>query len=123
MPKPGSEIKTNAKATASKKRKAHPIEEDKENEDSSATHPAAHPSNKKSNRKENATPPPADSTREPSANTPGRVGPIRRTSFSVEPDIKPFKGPPGKKVRKTYQEKQDEYAQFALENEGHCFHA
>jgi hypothetical protein len=54
--------------------------------------------------------------------TPGRVGPIKEMKFDVKPDIKPFKGPPGKKVRKTAWEKDEEYKQFALENEDHVFH-
>jgi len=54
--------------------------------------------------------------------TPGRVGPIKEEKFDVKPDIKPFKGPPGKKVRKTAWEKEEEYKQFALENEDHVFH-
>jgi hypothetical protein len=105
--------------SASKKRKvdeALPAEENKENAPSKA-----------SKNSRNATPPPTETNKpdesKPSVNTPGRVGPIRKTSFSCEPDIKPFKGPPGKKVRKTAQEKDEEYKKFALENEKHVFHA
>jgi hypothetical protein len=54
--------------------------------------------------------------------TPGRVGPIKTVNFDIKPDIKPFKGPPGKKVRKTAWEKDQEYKQFVRENEGHVFH-
>lgn len=54
--------------------------------------------------------------------TPGRDGPIKSERSCADPDIKPFKGPPGKKVRKTRREKEDEYTQFAFENEGHTFH-
>lgn len=54
--------------------------------------------------------------------TPGRLGPIKPKDFSVTPDIKPFKGPKGKKVRKTAHEKNEEYTQFIRENESHCFH-
>jgi hypothetical protein len=92
------------------------LEDNKENTSSKA------PKNSR-----NATPPPSQSENsdesKPSVNTPGRVGPIRKTSFSCKPDIKPFKGPPGKKVRKTAQEKDEEYKKFALENEKHVFHA
>ena len=78
----------------SKKRKpqeAPPTEEDKEN--------VYQPS----------TPPPAESkaSSEPAQHekAPRRVGPIKKESFNCEPGIKPFKGPPGKKVRKTAYEK------------------
>lgn len=55
--------------------------------------------------------------------TPGRIGPIKPERFNLpSPDIKPFKGPKGKKVRKTYWEKEEEYRQFILANEDHCFH-
>lgn len=54
--------------------------------------------------------------------TPGREGPIKPEDFSCEPDIKPFKGEKGKKVRKTVWEKEEEYRQFAFENENHVFH-
>ena len=82
-----------------------PAEENKENENRPSTPPPATPLQLTQHEK-----------------TPGRVGPIKPTLFSAEPDIKPFKGPRGKKVRKTWQEKEDEYAQFARENEDHCFH-
>jgi len=90
--------KTQPKANISKKRKAEaeaPEAEDKENE--------ARPSTPPSKSKVSA-PPLGDSEL---ANmpgyerTPGREGPIEPENFDVEPDIKPFKGPPGKKVRKT----------------------
>ncbi|RDW60599.1 hypothetical protein BP6252_11982 [Coleophoma cylindrospora] len=73
-----------------------------------------------------STPPPAKATKtaEPEQKiitTPGRVGPIKPTLHDCSPDIKPFKGPPGKKVRKTAQEKAAEYKKFVLENEGHAF--
>ncbi|KAH8594006.1 hypothetical protein B0O99DRAFT_625740 [Bisporella sp. PMI_857] len=68
-----------------------------------------------------ATPPPASEPKK--ITTPGRVGPIRRTSFSCTPNILPFKGTKGKKVRKTAAEKDAEYKQFVLENEQHVFHA
>jgi hypothetical protein len=55
-------------------------------------------------------------------NTPGRLGPIKKDDFSLRPNIESFKGPKGAKVRKTWQEKRDEYAQFARDNEGHCLH-
>lgn len=54
--------------------------------------------------------------------TPGRVGPIKPRSFSTSPNIQPFKGPPGKKVRKTRHEKDEEYKQFIRDNEKHIFH-
>jgi hypothetical protein len=75
-----------------------------------------------------ATPPPAETAEsnvvaEQHERTPGRVGPILPEDFSISPDIKPFKGPPGKKVRKTWYEKDQEYKQFIRENELHPFHA
>jgi len=100
-------LKTKQQPPASKKRKAQDDPaEDKENIDPPST------------------PPPAASKVEETQHerTPGRVGPIKSDDFSLEPDIKPFKGPPGKKVRKTAWEKDQEYRRFALENEGHCFH-
>ncbi|RDW91670.1 hypothetical protein BP5796_02835 [Coleophoma crateriformis] len=112
VPKEGNETATvSAKATrtakttepqqppAGRKRKAEESEEET-----------------KANRP--STPPPAKVTKtgEPEQKiitTPGRIGPIKKTSRDcepdIEPDIKPFKGPPGKKVRKTYKEKDDEY--------------
>lgn len=61
-------------------------------------------------------------TEETREHTPGRDGPIKEERRSASPDIKPFKGPPGKKVRKTAHEKNEEYKQFIRENEGHMFH-
>jgi hypothetical protein len=72
-----------------------------------------------------STPPPESNTPanlERNEKTPGRVGPIKHSDHSLDPDIKPFKGPPGKKVRKTPHEKNEEYRQFALDNEDHTFH-
>lgn len=54
--------------------------------------------------------------------TPGRVGPIINLPSPGKPDIKPFKGPKGQKVRKTWYEKEEEYKQFIRENPGHVFH-
>ncbi|KAG4414369.1 hypothetical protein IFR04_012506 [Cadophora malorum] len=61
-------------------------------------------------------------TKERREHTPGRDGPIKEEWHLASPDIKPFKGPPGKKVRKTAHEKNEEYKQFIRENEGHMFH-
>ncbi len=103
----------------SKKRKAEneaPEEENKENIERPSTPPA---------QSKSSTTPPNDSelAHLPSyERTPGRVGPIKEVKFNVSPDIKPFKGPPGKKVRKTAWEKNEEYKQFARENEDHVFH-
>jgi len=84
--------------------------------------------------KENASPPSTPKSKSPQSSaeieagsreyekTPGRKGPIKEDDHSVKPDIKPFKGPRGKKVRKTVHEKNQEYTQFCLENEGHVFH-
>lgn len=59
----------------------------------------------------------------PYETTPGRDGPIKPGgNFDCKLDIAPFKGPPGKKVRKTAREKDEEYRKFGRENEGHCFH-
>jgi hypothetical protein len=69
-----------------------------------------------------STPPPPEQSKEHEKTT-GRVGPVIRISFSPSPDIKPFKGPPGKKVRKTRAEKNEEYKQFIREHENHPFHA
>jgi hypothetical protein len=55
-------------------------------------------------------------------NTPARLGPIKKDDFSLRPNIEAFKGPKGAKVRKTPQEKREEYAQFVRDNEDHCFH-
>lgn len=55
--------------------------------------------------------------------TPGRVGPITPRTFDApEPDIKPFKGPPGKKVRKTRWETDEEYKQYIRATPEHRFH-
>lgn len=54
--------------------------------------------------------------------TPGRDGPIKEEVRGLSPKIKPFKGEKGHKVRKSFREKEDEYGQFCLENEGHMFH-
>ena len=110
--------KTGNPAASSKKRKAFDIpndDEDKENKEN------------KQNANPRVTPPPAKSPAQTkpveSQTTPGRIGPIKpEANFDLSPEIKPFKGPKGKKVRKTFQEKEDEYRQFGLENEGHCFH-
>ncbi|KAF2249446.1 hypothetical protein BU26DRAFT_519506 [Trematosphaeria pertusa] len=54
--------------------------------------------------------------------TPGRVGPVKKRDFDLEPQIHPFKGEPGHKVRKSAAEKEEEYTQFIREHEGHPFH-
>ncbi|CZT45759.1 uncharacterized protein RSE6_06101 [Rhynchosporium secalis] len=54
--------------------------------------------------------------------TPGRDGPVKEENFDLKPDIKPFKGEKGHKVRKTAREKEEEYVKFVLENEEHPFH-
>jgi hypothetical protein len=58
--------------------------------------------------KENAAPPTTPSSKSKNTfglsrhkKTPGRDGPIKIEQDCPSPDIKPFKGPPGKKVRKT----------------------
>jgi hypothetical protein len=82
----------------------------------------------KENIERPSTPPPTESGESELAHlpsyerTPGRVGPIKPENFDVSPDIKPFKGPPGKKVRKTAREKDEEYKQFVRENKDHVFH-
>lgn len=48
--------------------------------------------------------------------------PILRIPEPPSPDIKPFKGEPGHKVRKTAHEKNEEYKQHIRDNEGHTFH-
>jgi hypothetical protein len=117
---PAPSKKSQQAANIKKKRKAEsevPEEEKKENVGRSSTPPPA--------ASKVSTTPPNDSelAHLPSyERTPGRVGPIKELKFDVEPDIKPFKGPPGKKVRKTAWEKEEEYKQFALENEDHVFH-
>ncbi|KAH6721737.1 hypothetical protein BKA61DRAFT_505885 [Leptodontidium sp. MPI-SDFR-AT-0119] len=63
-----------------------------------------------------------EATEENREHTPGRDGPIKEERRSVTPDIKPFKGEPGKKVRKTAYEKNEEYKKFIRENEDHTFH-
>lgn len=92
-----------------KKRKAGdapPIEEDKEN-----TSPPSTPVKQET-----------QSEAKEHEKTPGRVGPVKPRTRCPSPDIKPFKGPPRKKVRKTRAEKDEEYRQFARENEDHWFH-
>jgi hypothetical protein len=54
--------------------------------------------------------------------TPGRVGPIKPEDRNCRQSIEPFKGPKGKKVRKTAWEKDEEFKQFAREHESHPFH-
>lgn len=54
--------------------------------------------------------------------TPGRLGRIGHTDFSLKPDIKPFKGPKGQKERKSHEEIEEEWGQFALDNENASFH-
>ncbi|TVY82924.1 hypothetical protein LSUE1_G002266 [Lachnellula suecica] len=96
-------------ASTSKKRKAQeepPIEDNKEN----VARPATPPAESKF------------SSAKTCERTPGRVGPIKEDDRSLSPDIKPFKGTKGQKVRKTAHEKNEEYRQFARENEGHMFH-
>jgi hypothetical protein len=92
--------KPQPKANISKKRKAEvavPEDEDKENK--------ARPSTPTSKSKVSAPAPPLGDSELANMpgyeRTPGRVGPIKEERFDVSPDIKPFKGPPGKKVRKT----------------------
>lgn len=104
---------TRPRVSTTKKRKASE-EEDKEESTLEA-------GDKSEEINQESTPPPPPEIRE-RERTPGRVGPIKKEDFSLEPDIKPFKGPKGKKVRKTFQEKEEEYAQFVLTNEGHPFH-
>jgi hypothetical protein len=117
---PARSTKLQQAANIKNKRKAEnevPEEENKENYGRLSTPPPA--------ALEVSTTPPNDSelAHLPSyERTPGRVGPIKELKLDVEPDIKPFKGPPGKKVRKTAWEKEEEYKQFALENEDHVFH-
>jgi hypothetical protein len=117
---PAPSKKSQQAANIKKKRKAEsevPEEEMKENVGRPSTPPPA--------ASKVSTTPPNDSelAHLPSyERTPGRVGPIKELKFDAKPDIKPFKGPPGKKVRKTAWEKEEEYKQFALENEDHVFH-
>lgn len=101
---------TRQSTPASKKRKAEdeiPVEENKEN--------VGRPSTPPLNDSELAHLPSYE-------RTPGRVGPIKRENFNLEPNIQPFKGPKGKKVRKTAWEKDEEYKQFARDNKEHPFH-
>ncbi len=117
---PAPSTKSQQPSNIGKKRKAEleiPEEENKENFGRPSTPPPA--------ASKVATTPLNDSelAHLPSyERTPGRVGPIKEERFDVKPDIKPFKGPPGKKVRKTAWEKEEEYKQFALENEDYVFH-
>ncbi|KUJ23237.1 uncharacterized protein LY89DRAFT_680024 [Mollisia scopiformis] len=104
------------RAPVSKKRKAEEAESTENEKENLTPAAAVEPTVSKNN----ATPPPPEPKEY--ERTPGRIGPIKKKDFSIEPNIKPFKGPPGKKVRKTFEEKEEEYAQFARENEGHCFH-
>jgi hypothetical protein len=105
--------KPQQKANISKKRKAETEapEEDKENE----VRPSTPPPKPKA-----PAPPLGDSEL---ANmpgyerTPGRVGPIKPEDRNCRPNIEPFKGPKGKKVRKTAWEKDEEFKQFAREHE------
>ena len=71
--------------------------------------------------KRTATSPPADDTQQNPPRTPGRIGPIK-PKCHCEPDIKPFKGEPGHKIRKSFAEKEKEYKDFILNHEGHAFH-
>jgi hypothetical protein len=64
------------------------------------------------------TPPPAD---EKEPRTPGCVGPVKK-ECQCKPDIKPLKGEPGHKVRKSAWEKEKEYTDFVKQHEGHMFH-
>lgn len=105
-----SERHANEQATPVRKRKASEISHDeKENEPSQRPKTPPTPEEYPHKAARNET-------------TPGRVGPIKKEDFSLKPDIKPFKGPPGHKVRKTRQEKNEEYRQFAREHEDHIFH-
>jgi hypothetical protein len=113
------------RSPASKKRKSdaqetqqHPVNKKSKNE---AQEPPPTEENKE-NVDPPSTPPPVESKVDQRETTPGRVGPIKCLPSPANPDIKPFKGPPGKKVRKTWYEKEQEYKQFIRENEGHPFH-
>ena len=66
------------------------------------------------------TPPPAGEPQQ-QPRTPGRIGPIQE-SCQCEPDIKPFRGEKGHKVRKSAFEKDQEYKDFIRRHEGHPFH-
>ena len=66
------------------------------------------------------TPPPVDAS-QLQPRTPGRVGPIKK-ECNCKPDIKPFRGEPGRKVRKTAAEKEREYTDFVRQHEGHPFY-
>jgi hypothetical protein len=86
---------------------------------------ASSPASDQENVPPPSTPPPEPNTPanpERNEKTPGHVGPIKHSDNSLNPDIKPFKGPPEKKVRKTPHEKNEEYKQFALGHEDHIFH-
>jgi hypothetical protein len=69
--------------------------------------------------KRTQTPPPTSDTQQ--QRTPGRVGPVKK-DCNCKPDIKPFKGEPGHKVRKSASEKEQEYTDFVMKHEGHTFH-
>ncbi|KAF2653770.1 hypothetical protein K491DRAFT_717738 [Lophiostoma macrostomum CBS 122681] len=71
--------------------------------------------------KENQRPQTPQPAEEQHPRTPGRVGPVKQ-SCSCEPDIKPFRGEPGHKVRKSAWEKEKEYTDFVKQHEGHMFH-
>ncbi|KAH6683964.1 hypothetical protein B0J14DRAFT_571775 [Halenospora varia] len=66
--------------------------------------------------------PPGRKTPWPRPSTPGRVGPVLPTTFDQDYKIAPFKGPKGHKVRKTPEEKEEEYKQHVLADPTHCFH-
>lgn len=68
------------------------------------------------------TPPPPASATQRNEKTPGRVGPIIHKGKSAEIKIAPFKGPKGHRVRKSRQEKDDEYREHALKDPNHVFH-
>ncbi|EPE31290.1 hypothetical protein GLAREA_12593 [Glarea lozoyensis ATCC 20868] len=81
-------------------------------------------STKKKDSERPSTPPPACEVIDGVEKTPGLVGPIRPQVIGAGSDIKiaPFKGPKGNKVRKSFQEKEDEYGQEILKRPDHAFH-
>ncbi|CAG8952491.1 hypothetical protein HYFRA_00001238 [Hymenoscyphus fraxineus] len=131
LPKPKDEIKAEVKeapsrpAAKSSSPKPEPIELSP-NDTSNTKDEAAKPEESKPEASKpqtpTKTPPSPTPAAKPYEKTPGRVGPIREDDMSIKFDIKPFKGPKGKKVRKTAQEKDDEYGRLCLETPGHTFH-
>ncbi|PSK56755.1 hypothetical protein B9Z65_6379 [Elsinoe australis] len=111
------------KASPESRKKSSKQSNEQQKPSTSKSPPNEPPQNKENEEPTRPSTPPTTSTpAHRNEKTPGRVGPDLPEKMGLSPDIAPFKGPKGNKVRKTPAEKSAVYDQFILNNPEHCFH-